>query len=211
VAGGLRGDAKTTIGFLGGGVDATHADLKGRNVYWLDVTEDSEPTPADYDGHDTLVAAIAVGTGTAGGADDRELRFTYTYANAFDPSYGHLTDPICLPARQITMKSSAWWSPGQTCILDQYRWTRGTDGTNSTSSVGSHVRSKSPAVITSTFQASPSNIYSTILLDYDTQKPVENVTIVTSITPYPGVGDGLNPWKWRLKCSRFQRVPVPAT
>ena len=36
VAGGLRGDAKTTIGFLGGGVDGTHADLKGRNVYWLE-------------------------------------------------------------------------------------------------------------------------------------------------------------------------------
>ena len=31
-----------------------------------------------------------------------------------------------------------------------------------------------------------------MLLDYDTKKPVENVTIITSVTPYPGVGDGFN-------------------
>ncbi len=163
----------------------------GTSIGW-NVTGDSEPTPVDYDGHDTLVAAIAVGTGGAGGADDRELRFTYTYANAFAPTYGHLTDPITLPARQITMKSSAWWSPGQTCVLDQYRWTRGTDGATSARSVGSYIRSKSPAVMTTTFQASTTDVYATALLDYDTKKPVENVTIVTSITPYPGVGDGLN-------------------
>ena len=169
----------------------TRISRGGTSIGW-NVTQDSETTPADYDGHDTLVAAIAVGTGVAGGADDRELRFTYTYNEPFDPTIGHMTDPISLPARQITMMSSAWWSPGQTCILDQYRWPRGTEGTNTTQSVGSYVRSKSPAVMTSTFQASPSQIYSTILLDYDTKKPVENVTIVTSITPYPGVGDGLN-------------------
>ncbi len=36
LADGLHGDSKTTIGFLGGGVDATHADLQGRNVYWME-------------------------------------------------------------------------------------------------------------------------------------------------------------------------------
>ncbi|MEN6334370.1 MAG: S8 family serine peptidase [Phycisphaerales bacterium] len=191
VANGLRGSPDTTIGFLGGGVDATHADLKGRNVYWTDFTVDAEPTPVDYDGHDTLVAGIAVGTGTAGGSGDEELRFTYTYADSSYPTWGHVTDPISLPARSITMKSSAWWT-GQTSILDQYRWTRGTDGTDSTREVGSFLRSQSPAVLTNTFTGSPSDIFATVLLDYDTRRPVENVTIVTSVTPYPGPGDGLN-------------------
>lgn len=191
VANGLRGSSDTTIGFLGGGVDATHADLKGRNLYWVDFTEDDEPTPVDYDGHDTLVAGIAVGTGTAGGAGDEELRFTYTYADASYPTWGHVTDPIALPARSITMKSSAWWT-GQTSILDQYRWTRGTDGTNTTREVGNFLRSQSPAVLTNTFMGSTNDVFATVLLDYDTRRPVENVTIVTSVTPYPGPGDGLN-------------------
>ena len=112
VAGGVRGDPTITIGFLGGGVDDTHRDLKGRCVYWKDLTDDNEPVPADYDGHDTLVAGIAIGTGAAGGADEGELRFTYTYADSFAPTYGHITDPITLPARQITMKILRLVDPG---------------------------------------------------------------------------------------------------
>ena len=192
IANGFRGDPNTTIGLLGGGVDAAHADLRGRNVYWIDFTVDNEPAPVDYDGHDTLVAGIAVGTGVAGGADDRELRFTYTFYDPYYLTWGHQTDPITLPARQITMKSSAWWSPGQTCIIDQYRWTRGTDGATSTKEAGNYIRSKSPGVLTNTFMGSTNDIFATVLMDYDTRKPVENVTIVTSINPYPGVGDGFN-------------------
>jgi subtilisin family serine protease len=191
VANGLRGSPDTTIGFLGGGVDAAHADLKGRNAYWTDFTVDAEPTPVDYHGHDTLVAGIAVGTGDAGGAGEEELRFTYTYADASYPTWGHMTDPITLPSRMITMKSSAWWT-GQTSILDQYRWTRGTDGAGTTREVGKYLRSQSPAVLTNTFLASTNDVFCTVLLDYDTRRPVENVTIVTSVTPYPGPGDGLN-------------------
>jgi hypothetical protein len=148
--------------------------------------------PADYDGHDTLVAGIATGTGVSGGANDRELRFTYTYADAYYPTYWHIVDPITLPAKFITMKSSAWWTPGQTCVLDQLRWTRGTDGATSTREVGNYIQSKSPAILTNAFTASANDIFVTLLEDYDTKKPVENVTIVTSITPYPGVGDNLN-------------------
>ncbi|HOX28048.1 MAG TPA: S8 family serine peptidase, partial [bacterium] len=185
-------DPDTTIGFLGGGVDAAHADLKGRNSYWIDFTADGELTPVDYDGHDTLVAAIAAGTGAAGGADERELRFTFTYADAEYPSWGHLTDPFALPARQTTVKTSAWWTPGQTCIIDQWQWTRGTDGATSTKSVANFVRSTSPGVLTNTFTPSVSNIYSSVLMDYDTRRPVENVTMVTSISPYPGSGDTFN-------------------
>lgn len=192
LANGVRGDPATTIGLLGGGVDATHADLRGRCVYWKDFTDDNEPAPADYNGHDTLVAGIAAGTGAAGGAEEGELRFTYTYADASYPTYYHETDPITLPARQITMKSSAWWTPGQTCIIDQYRWTRGTNGATSTREVGNYIRSKSPAVLTNTFTGSTADIFSTVLIDYDTKKPVENVTIITSVNPYPAVGDGLN-------------------
>ncbi len=191
LANGLRGDPSTTIGFLGGGVDATHADLQGRNVYWIDFTEDGEPTPVDYDGHDTLVASIATGTGIAGGANDGELRFTYTYADSSYPTWGHVTDTINLPSRAVTMKSTAWWT-GQVCILDHYRWTRGTDGMDTTTEVGTYVRSSSPAVLTNSFTGSSNSVYATVLLDYDTRMPVENVTIVTSVNPYPGPGDTFN-------------------
>ncbi len=192
LANGVRGDPNTTIGLLGGGVDTTHADLRGRCVYWKDFTDDNEPTPVDYNGHDTLVAGIAAGTGAAGGADERELRFTYTYADASAPYYWHMVDPITLPASTITMKSSAWWTPGQTCVLDQLRWTRGTNGATSTREVGNYVRTKSPGVLTNTFTGSANDIFVTLLEDYDTKKPVENVTIVTSVNPYPAVGDGFN-------------------
>ncbi|MCU0917622.1 MAG: S8 family serine peptidase, partial [Planctomycetes bacterium] len=192
VANGIHGDPNTTIGLLGGGVDATHADLKGRNVYWIDFSGDGEATPVDYDGHDTLVASIATGTGTASGPDNRELRFTYTYADASYPTWYHETDPFGLTTGLTTMKSLAWWTPGQTCVIDQYRWPRGTNGSTGVREVGSYLRSNSPGVLTNTFTASPSDIYSTVLLDYDTKRPVENVTIVTTVNPYPAVGDGFN-------------------
>jgi hypothetical protein len=119
------------------------------------------------------------------------LRFTYTYADSSYPTWGHITNPFGLPSRTITMKSSAWWT-GQTSILDHYRWTRGTDGTDTTREVGNYLRSQSPAVLTNSFLASSNDVYATVLLDYDTRRPVENVTIVTSLTPYPGPGDTFN-------------------
>ncbi len=192
VAGGVRGDPNTTIAFLGNGVDGTHADLQGRCVYWKDISADNEPAPVDYDGHDTLVAGIATGTGAAGGADDGELRFTYTYADASYPTYIHATDPISLPANLVTIKASAWWTgQSQSVLLDLAQWTRGTDFSN-IREVGSWVEGKSPLTLTNTLTGSPNNLYTTILEDYATQKPVENVTIVISVNPYPGVGDGFN-------------------
>ncbi|MBN1509459.1 MAG: hypothetical protein JW955_21610 [Sedimentisphaerales bacterium] len=56
---GFDGDPNTTIGFIDYGVDAAHADLAGRCVYWRDLTDDNEPTAVDYDGHGSMAAGIA--------------------------------------------------------------------------------------------------------------------------------------------------------
>jgi hypothetical protein len=206
VAGGLRGDAGTTIGFIGDGIDGTHADLRGRNVYWKDISDDAEPTPVDYNGHDTIVAAAAVGTGGAGGSSTGELRFTYTYADSSYPTWGHMVDPIRLADGYVTMKSSAWWS-GQAAVIDQLAWTRGTDG-DDLRSVAEYVRGQSPLSLTNTFLASSSDVYCTMLADVDTKAPVENVTIVTSVKPYPGVGDGFNKFSGVAPGCRWAAVKI---
>ncbi len=63
---------------------------------------------------------------------------------------------------------------------------------DTTAEVGSYPRSPSPAVLTNSFMGSSNSVYATVLLDYDTMMPVENVTIVTSVTPYPSPGDAFN-------------------
>jgi hypothetical protein len=120
---GFSGDPNTTIAFLGGGVDATHTDLQGRCLYWRDFTDENEPMPVDYDGHDTAVTSVAVGTGAAGGADAGAL--SYTVANAATGPWFWL-EPICLPKSNVTMKMQASWglANAQLCIA---RWLKGTD------------------------------------------------------------------------------------
>jgi len=191
VPGGLRGNANTTILFLGSGVDPLHPDLRGRNVYWKDFSWDHDAAPADYEGHETQVAGVATGTGGAGGAEDGELRFTFAYTVFSRAPFGYLTDPVTLPDRPVTMTSRAWWT-GQTATLEHWRWTRGTDGADSTRGVGTSLRASSPAVLTNSFTGSPGDLFSTVLADWDNHSPMADVTIVTSITPYPGVGDGQN-------------------
>jgi len=101
---GFTGDPMTTIAYIGDGVDGTHKDLKGRNVYWNDFSDDKESAPVDFDGHDTLVVGVASGTGEASGVDTGELLFSYA---DFYADYGHMVEPIWLSAGPITLKSQA--------------------------------------------------------------------------------------------------------
>jgi subtilisin family serine protease len=187
---GFSGDPGTTIAYVGGGIDGTHKDLKGRNVYWHDFSDDSESAPVDFDGHDTLVAGVASGTGEAGGADAGELLFTYA---DFYADYGHMVEPIWLPAGTVTLKSEATWTGG-TATLVQSAWTRGTSS-SSLRVVGSYKKGMSPQTLTNSFNASSQEIVNIVLVDLDTQKDLDNVVIVNSVSPYPGVGDGFNKFR----------------
>lgn len=186
---GFSGDANTTIAYIGGGVDATHKDLTGRCVYWRDFSDDNEPTPVDFDGHDTLVVGVASGTGAAGGADAGDLRFTYVPGYA---DYAFMSDPLWLPTGSVTVKSQATWTGGAATLLN-VGFTRGTNGAN-LRLLGSYKDGKSPQSLTNSFIASSQDVFC-IGLAEDTERDMENVVITTTVSPYPGVGDGFNKFR----------------
>jgi subtilisin family serine protease len=188
---GFSGDPNTTIGFIGSGVDAKHADLRGRGVYWRDFSDDNEPAPVDFEGHESMVAGVALGTGTAGGADAGPLR--YTYASMW-PSYFHMAYPICLPAGTITIKSVATWT-GPIAYLVQYGWMRGTASANLKVLGNFYVRDKSPQTLINTVSLASDDLIAVTLAEYDNLKNLANVVIANSVSSYPGVGDGFNKFR----------------
>ena len=62
---GYDGDSSISIAIIDTGVDDSHTDLAGRNVYWHDFTTDGEATPRDIIQHGSHVAGIALGTGAS--------------------------------------------------------------------------------------------------------------------------------------------------
>jgi subtilisin family serine protease len=64
----LQGDSDIVIAILDSGIDATHADLVGKVVYWNDFTGEGLGSVTDRTGHGTSVASVAAGTGAALGS-----------------------------------------------------------------------------------------------------------------------------------------------
>jgi subtilisin family serine protease len=186
---GLQGDPNTTIAFIDTGVDGTHTDLAGRCAYWRDFTDDNEPSPVDYEGHGSLCAGVALGTGKSGGAGNEKLR--YTYVSPWSDS-AHLADPISLPIGLSNVYSAATWE-GDVAALIHVRWTRGTllgnfDWTGTTGGdIGDGVASMN-SILTGTADS----LFSTILLASYETSILRNVVIVTTVSSYPGTGDGFN-------------------
>lgn len=193
---GFSGDPNTTIAFIGYGVDDTHADLNGRCLYWKDFTEENEPKAIDYDGHDTAVAGVAVGTGAAGGANAGELRYTI---NSPGTAPSHVGEPIILPSASITMTTQAFWTGGSAALF-QVNWMRGINPAKyyitARTSVG-----PSPQTLTTTFGPSFLNTYAPVLMcltskgSFDPSGKLSKVTILTTISSYPGTGDGYNKFR----------------
>jgi subtilisin family serine protease len=187
---GFSGDPNTTIGFVGSGVDAKHTDLRGRGVYWRDFSDDNEPTPVDYEGHESAVAGVALGTGAAGGVDAGTLR--YTYQNRW-PSYFHMAYPLCPPPGTVTIRSVATWT-GPTAYLVHYSWSRGTVSSG-LKVLGLYMRGPSPQTITNTLNLTSNDPIGVTLAELDNLKNLGDVVITTSVSPYPGVGDGFNKFR----------------
>ena len=60
---------------------------------------------------------------------------------SFYPTIRPHDGPHCLARRPVHHEVLRLVDPGQTCILDQYRWTRGTNGSHQPEEVGNYIRS----------------------------------------------------------------------
>ena len=189
---GFDGDSNTTIGFIDYGVDATHTDLAGRCVYWRDFTDDDEPTAVDYDGHGSMAAGIALGTGEAGGADNSALKYTYS---APYPAWGHVVEPIALAPGFYTATIQASWT-GSPATLLPIHWKKGTFLTNLdyVGTAGGKT-GDSPLFLQVTLQVLEGTVSSILLGATSEYGILDGVVILSTISPYPGVGDGFNKFR----------------
>lgn len=187
---GFSGSPNTTIGFVGGGGDDVHMDLRGRCVYWKDLTDDNEPLPVDFEGHDSAVLGVALGTGQASGVEAGELR--YTLSDPF-PSPVHWLECISLLSGSVTVASTASWAGGNS-QLEYQRWRLGTSGEDF-AKIGSVMTGPSPLTLTATFSASPTDVFLIRLGNRYTPEFFDDVVINTTVSSYPGVGDGFNKFR----------------
>jgi hypothetical protein len=193
---GFSGDPNTTIAFLGSGADASHTDLQNRCSYWRDFTGEDQATPVDYSGHETTVISVAVGTGAAAGASAGPLNYTETSAS---PGVEFLLAPFSLPASYSTVrtiKTQAFWT-GDMAGLCHMTWRKGTDLENLARLGYCMTEDYSPRTLTNTTLGSAMDVYGGFLLCvskgyFDPTSKLEDVVVLTTITPYPAVGDGYN-------------------
>jgi subtilisin family serine protease len=184
---GFTGDANTTIGFIGSGIDATHTDLRGRGVYWRDFSDDNEPKPVDFEGHESAVAGVALGTGAAGGVNTGMLHLTYA---SLWPSYFHMPYPLSVPDGEIT--SVAEWT-GPAATLFHYGWIMGT-ASDLPKTIG-NTNGKSPLILSNTLTNKTEDHIAVILAELDEMKNLGDVVITTSVAAYPGLGGGINKFR----------------
>jgi subtilisin family serine protease len=187
---GFSGDPNTTIGFIGSGIDAQHTDLKGRGIYWRDFSDDNEPAPVDFEGHESAVAGVALGTGAKAGANKGALRLTY--AMRWSGNF-HMPFPICLPDGIVTVNSTAEWT-GPAASLLLYDWRSGTLY-GSVKMIGNYSTGSSPLSISNTWNARNTEVVAPVLVDSDNLKNLGDVVITNSVSSYPSVQDGFNKFR----------------
>jgi hypothetical protein len=177
---GFDGSSTITIATVDTGIDASHTDFAGRQVYWHDFSSDSAGSPIDIVQHGSHVAGIAFGTGAAGGSAAGTLYYTDTGDLTGVTSGSFYPFTIGLPATSITYSSTAQWMGGGSTTLYQVYHTTGVSGgwTAFSSASGS-----SPLTVTSTFTGSTSREYSTALLS---NGAMQQFVITNSVTNYPG-------------------------
>ncbi len=188
---GFDGSSTITIATVDTGIDASHPDFAGRQVYWHDFSSDGAGSPVDIVQHGSHVAGIAFGTGAASGSGTGTLYYTDSGDLTGVASGSFYPFTIGLPATSLTYSSTARWIGGGSTTLYQVYHTTGVSGgwTAFSSASGS-----SPLTVTTTFTGSTSREYSTALVQ-NTGKTVKQFVITNSVTNYPGVGDGFNKFR----------------
>jgi hypothetical protein len=182
---GYDGDNSIRIAIIDTGVDDSHTDLAGRNVYWHDFTTDGEATPRDIIQHGSHVAGIALGTGASLGTGTT-LRYTDSGSLSGVPSGSFYPSVIDFPSVATTWNSTATWLGGGSTTLyhaytpkgDGYNWY----GVNSKSGT-------SGLALNTSFTPSSSNAYSTALLS---NGHMSTYAVANSMTNFSTVGDGFN-------------------
>jgi subtilisin family serine protease len=186
---GFDGSDTITIAIIDTGIDAAHSDLAGRQVYWRDFSSDHSSSPIDIIQHGSHVAGIALGTGAASGTETGTLYctdeedLTGTSSGTFYPF------PIGLPDASVSYTSTAQWTGEGSTTLHQAYHTKGTS--SGWSFLANSATGSSPLTVTNTFTGSSGRAYSQALIQ-NTGGTVKNFVVTSTITNYPGVGDGFN-------------------
>jgi len=184
-AAGFSGNSDTTIAIVDTGIDESHADLAGRLVYWKDFTSDDEDEPEDYVEHGTHVAGIAAGSGAAFGEGPGILRYT-TRGNLrrAPPGSGFLS-PIHVP-NAVTFDATAEWSDGGSTAL--HLVVKENDSVLGVTSLAK-AEGASPLHLSTSHEGDGELLFS-IGLAQSEPAILTRFSIATSVTGYPGVGDG---------------------
>lgn len=190
-AGGYSGDSSITIAIVDSGVDGSHTDLSGRQVYWNDFTPDNEASPRDEFAHGSHVAGIALASGAAGGSGAAPLSFTQDGNLVGAGENGFFPSPIELPASSVTWISNARWTGGGTTEFYLVSHTKGTAGGWSTFVTSS---GPTPRTINHTFTGNANLAYSPALTG-ELNNSIVDFVITNQITGYPGVGDGFQTFR----------------
>jgi subtilisin family serine protease len=178
---GFHGDPNTTIAFVDTGVDGAHSDLRDRCVYWRDFSDDNEPSPVDYDGHGTLCAGAALGTGKSAGAEASPLCYT-SFALSCESTY--LVEPISLPPGVFSDVTTLACVRGNWSAIYYVNWKKGTllEDFDWTGASTLHLGVTKSAIVL----GMQDYLLSTVVIG----GAMWNIAIVTRVESYPGVGDG---------------------
>lgn len=178
---GFDGDTNITIAIIDSGMDATHADLAGRGVFWKDYSTDGSIGPDDFSQHATHIASIALGTGVSGGATNSTLVGTLigTLSGIFSGNF--VTTGFDFPTNSITFSATAIWAGGGTTTLQLMSHNKGTK--TGWVATGSTVTGASPLSLTTSVTGSASKEYSPVLVSNGS---ITDYAIRFAIPEYPG-------------------------
>lgn len=185
-ASGFAGDTNITIAVIDSGMDATHADIAGRGVFWKDYTTDGSSVPQDFSQHATHIASIALGTGANSGATNGTLSGTLigTLSGIFNGNF--LTTAYDFPTNPITFTATAVWSGGGTTTLQLMSHTKGSK--TGWAVEGTSVTGSSPLSLTTSVTGFTNKAYSPVLISNGS---ITDYAIRFQIPQFPGV-DGFN-------------------
>lgn len=183
---GFDGDTNITIAIVDSGMDATHADLAGRGVFWKDYSTDASINPDDFSQHATHIGSIALGTGVSGGATTGPLAGTLigTLSGIFSGNF--VTTSFEFPTNAITFTATAIWSGGGTTTLQLMSHNKGTK--TGWVATGNPVTGSSPLSLSTPVTGVASKEYSPVLVSNGS---ITDYAINFQIPQYPGV-DGFN-------------------
>ncbi len=183
---GFSGNTNITIAIIDSGMDATHADLAGRGVFWQDYSTDAAASPLDISQHGTFVGSVAFGTGAASGSATGTLNGSL-YGNLVGINNGNfLVTPMNLPTNTITFTAQVRWNGGGNGTLGLYSHNKGTK--TGYTIEGSGVTGASPLSLSVTVTGNPARAYSPVLVSNGL---MTDYIITYQVPQYPG-GDDFN-------------------